>query len=46
MALATEGIRIIVVTRDEILGWADTDQIIDLLKRKLCELTVAGSIFV
>jgi hypothetical protein len=46
MALATEGISIIVITRAEIEAWSNTAQIVDLMKLKLCELTVAGSIFV
>jgi hypothetical protein len=46
MALAVEQIRIIVITRTEIEGWTETAQIVDLIKTKLCELTVAGSIFI
>lgn len=46
MALATEGISIVVITRAEIEAWTNAVDIIDLIKRKLCELTVAGSIFV
>jgi hypothetical protein len=46
MALATEGISIIVITRAEIEGWALTEEVVDLFKLKLCELTVDGSIFV
>jgi Restriction endonuclease len=46
MALAVEGISIIVITRDELQAWTDTSQVVDLFKFKLCELTVDGSIFV
>jgi len=46
MALATEGISIIVVTRAEIEAWNSAADIVDLFKLKLCELTVDGSIFV
>lgn len=46
MALAVRGISIVVITRAEIMMWADTSEIVDLFKRKLCELTVDGSIFV
>jgi Restriction endonuclease len=46
MALATKGISIIVITRAEIEAWGNTSDIIELVKTKLCELTVAGSIFV
>jgi hypothetical protein len=46
MTLAVRHIRLIVITRAEIEMWTDTAQIIDLLKRKLCEVTVDGSIFV
>jgi hypothetical protein len=46
MALAVEGISIVVVTREEIEAWTSTSQIVDLFKLKLCELTVDGSIFV
>jgi hypothetical protein len=45
MALAVEGISIVVVTRAEMEAWADTADIVDLFKLKLCELTVDGSIF-
>jgi hypothetical protein len=46
MALAVEKIRVIVITRAEIELWADSADIIELFKKKLCELTVDGSIFV
>jgi hypothetical protein len=46
MALAVEKIRVIVITRAEIESWTDSSDVIDLFKRKLCELTVDGSIFV
>ena len=46
MALAVEGIRVIVITRAELETWTDTEQVIELFKMKLCELTVEGSIFV
>jgi hypothetical protein len=46
MALAVEKIRVIVITRAEVETWTDSSDIIDLFKRKLCELTVDGSIFV
>lgn len=46
MALAVERIRILVVTRAEIETWTHTDDIIRLFKAKICELTVAGSIFI
>lgn len=46
MALAVKHIRLIVITRAEIETWADTSEIVTLFKRKLCEVTVDGSIFV
>jgi hypothetical protein len=46
MALAMKGISVVVVTRAEIEAWEDTADIVDLFKKKLCELTVDGSIFV
>ena len=46
MALAVDGISIVVITRQEIETWTSTAQIVDLFKLKLCELTVDGSIFV
>lgn len=46
MALAVDQIRILVVTRSEIEAWTDSAEIVEVFKRKLCELTVDGSIFV
>ena len=46
MALATEKIRVIVITRAEIESWMNSADVISLFKKKLCELTVDGSIFV
>jgi hypothetical protein len=46
MALAVKGISIIVITRAELEMWTDTAEIVELIKLKLCELTVDGSIFV
>ncbi len=45
MALAVKGISIIVITRVELQRCADTAQVVELFKLKLCELTVAGSTF-
>jgi hypothetical protein len=45
MALALKKIRIIVVTRAEIQNWRTASDIVELLKKKLCELTVGGTIF-
>lgn len=45
MALAMKSIRILVVTRSEIEAWAHSDDIVRLLKLKLCESVVDGSIF-
>jgi hypothetical protein len=46
MALAVDGIRIIVITRAEIEALASGADLIELMKHRLCELTVAGSSFV
>jgi hypothetical protein len=46
MASAVEKIRVIVITRAEIETWTDTSLVIELFKKKLCELNVDGSIFV
>ena len=46
MALAVKKIRVIVITRAEIESWVNSTDVIELFKRKLCELTVDGSIFV
>lgn len=40
-----DGIRVIVVTRSEIEELANTEELIRLVKEKLCELTVSGSVF-
>jgi len=39
------GIRIIVIVREEIERLSSTESLIYLIKNKLCELTVAGTIF-
>jgi hypothetical protein len=46
MTLAVEKIRILVITRAEIESWTAASHIVELIKLKLCELTVEGSIFV
>ena len=45
MALAVERIRILVITRGEIDAWTHSDDIVELLKLKLCQQAVEGSIF-
>jgi hypothetical protein len=40
------GIRVMVVTRADIEYATNTNQIVDLLKRKLCQLVVSGTTFV
>ncbi len=40
-----EGIRLIVITRNEILNFRTTDCLIKIIKEKLCELVVSGSAF-
>lgn len=44
MALS-RGIRVIVITRDEIVGLTETTQLVNLIKEKLCELVVSGTVF-
>ena len=44
MALG-RGLHILVLTRSEIVTLTDTSQLVRLLKEKLCELAVAGTIF-
>jgi len=46
MSLALKRISVIVITRAELEVWTDTDDIVEMFKLKLCELTVDGSIFV
>jgi hypothetical protein len=40
-----EGVRMILLTRDEILDLADSDELVHIVKRKLCELIVSGTIW-
>lgn len=40
------GIRVIVLTRDEIEQTLHTDDLVKLIKKKLCQLTVSGTVFV
>ena len=44
MAL-TRGIHIVVLTRSEIESLVDTAQLVNLMKEKLCELAVSGTVF-
>jgi hypothetical protein len=37
------GIRIIVITKDEILAFKDTKEVVRLVKEKLCDLVVSGT---
>ena len=39
------GIRVLVVTRADIDGLPNTDELVDLLKKKLCQLVVSGTNF-
>ena len=40
-----EGIRMILLTREEILALTDSDELVRLVKRKLCELIVSGTLW-
>lgn len=40
-----EGVRMILLTRDEILSLADTDELVRTVKCKLCELIVSGTVW-
>lgn len=40
-----EGVRMILLTRDEILALADSDELVRTVKRKLCELIVSGTVW-
>lgn len=40
-----DGIRMIVLTRNEILALTDGDELVRTVKRKLCELTVSGTVW-
>ena len=37
------GIRVLVLTPAEILGLTNTDELVDILKQKLCHLVVSGT---
>jgi hypothetical protein len=41
----SRGIKIVVIRRNEIVGLNNTNEIVSLLKGKLCELAVAGTAF-
>lgn len=41
----SEGIRVIVLTPADIRGLVDTRHLVDLVKRKLCQLAVSGTTF-
>ena len=38
-----EEIRIIIITKEEILGFKDTKSVVRLVKEKLCDLVVSGT---
>ena len=40
-----DGVRMILLTRDEILALTDSDDLVLTVKRKLCELTVSGTVW-
>jgi hypothetical protein len=40
-----EGIRMILLTRAEIESLTDSDELVRIVKRKLCELTVSGTVW-
>jgi Restriction endonuclease len=40
-----EGVRMILLTRDEIVALTDSDELVRTVKRKLCELTVSGTVW-
>ena len=42
----SEGRQIVVITRDEIENFKNTEQLVKLLQEKLCELVVSGTLFV
>lgn len=44
MALS-KGLRIVIITREEINQLSTTENLVQLFKEKLCELTVSGTIF-
>jgi hypothetical protein len=44
MALG-RGLNVVILTREEIISLRDTTQLVRLLKEKLCELAVSGTIF-
>jgi hypothetical protein len=41
----SKGIRILIITRQELENMVSTDRFIHLLKEKICELVVAGTVF-
>ena len=41
----SEGRQLVVLTRPEIEGFSHTNQIVELIQEKLCELAVAGTLF-
>lgn len=43
-ALTRDGIRILVIKRDDILGFQTTDDLVELLKRKIMKLTIERTI--
>jgi len=41
-----EGRKLIVISREEILKLANSEQLVKLIKQKICELVVSGSLFI
>ena len=41
----SEGRQLVVITRDEIENFKNTEQLVKLLQEKLCELVVSGTLF-
>ena len=40
-----DGVRMILLTRTEIEALADSDELVRMVKRKLCELVVSGTVW-
>jgi hypothetical protein len=40
-----QGVRMILPTREEIVALTDSDELVRAVKRKLCELTVSGTVW-